>query len=61
MTKSIKQIVSRIANRVLVRNVACPECGATPGTNCQGVRHPRTANHQSRWDAYREQQNKPKE
>lgn len=53
MSNSIKKITARIANRVLVRDIACPECGAAAGTKCQGVRHPRTANHQARWDAYR--------
>lgn len=55
MSNSIKKITQRIANRVLVRDIACLECEAAAGTKCQGVRHPRTANHQSRWDVFRAQ------
>lgn len=60
MSSSIKKLVSRIANRTLVRDIACPECGAQPGQRCVGVRvERRTANHQARWDAYRDQQRIP--
>lgn len=56
MSPSIKKIVTRVANRALVRSIGCPECGAKPGQKCVGVRvKERTANHQPRWDAYRDQ------
>lgn len=41
--------------RIKVRSMPCPYCGAAPGAKCTGVRgQKRTANHQERWDLYRE-------
>lgn len=46
----------RIAQRQLVRSVACPKCGAAPGQKCIGVRvKKRAASHVERWGAYKEQ------
>ena len=41
--------------RTTVRNVECPECGASPGTKCvKDNGQPRSACHAERWAAYRE-------
>lgn len=48
---------NRIVQRLLVRSIACPKCGAVAGQKCIGVRvKARSASHQERWDAYREQE-----
>lgn len=43
--------------RLMVRNVACPTCGAQPKQKCIRVNgQPRYASHRARWDAWRASQ-----
>jgi hypothetical protein len=46
---------NRIAQRQLVRSVACPKCGAISSQKCIGVRvKKRAASHIERWGAYKQ-------
>lgn len=53
MSNSVKKLVSRIAEKTMIRDTVCPRCGALRGLRCAGG-----ASHQARWGAYKDQQKK---
>jgi hypothetical protein len=43
--------------RIAVRGIVCPKCGAQAYEHCKGERNnKRYQSHQERWDAYRERE-----
>ncbi len=49
-TTTVAVAIAKIPSRSQVREVECPECEASAGSNCIGARDKvRTSNHKARW------------
>ena len=55
MNNTIKKIVARLAEKTMLHNSVCPQCGAQLGRRCAGG-----ASHQARWDAFKQHILQPK-